>query len=371
MYTAQNFQGKQEVLNHLHLDGSLTKEYLFQFYQNKGEFPRLPERDIFGESIRCSEEDKILDSPEKIAAFQQGVLTKWDITDVFKISIDAMKTANDLMNCAASHCYYLLSQGVKFSEARFAPSYHINSSGDLYNLDEVVEAVLRGFEDGFKETGVKVGTTICIPRENDQEFIKNTFKSKDEKDQRYLFNSIDIVKTAIKYCEKGVIGIDLACYEPIAPAEDFLSAYRLTFDTHVGEMMKNDGANIRNIWSAVPLRLNGIGHAISLAKSQDLRYYVREADIRIESNPRSNLHCGFIKDVKDLELDKLIEMGVKVTINPDDLLWPEAHLADNLALVANPYGMDVVNQCIKNSIETSWVMNETEREEMLRTLQKV
>ena len=116
--------------------------------------------------------------------------------------------------------------------------------------------------------------------------------------------------------------------------------------------------------------MNGIGHAIPLGKRPKLAELAAKRGIRLESNPRSNLYCGFIKDIKNLKLDTLLGLGVKVTINPDDpSMWPAGHLADNLALVANSYGTDVVNQCIKNSIETAWELTPEEKTILIKNLQ--
>lgn len=387
-YIAQDFHGRQPVINHIHWDGSIPPETLFKFYERKkqqlnrcerkNQQLKLPEKDIHGNSAAySSEEEKLIDSPEKLAQFQQGLLTKWDIIDVFKVPIGAMKSDHDLISMAAAHCEYLQLQGVKYAETRFAPSYHLNPKGRLFTLDDVIKNALLGFQLGEERTGVKTELIICINREIDQNYLIG----------KSLVNSIDVVKAAIAFSDteitgnkltgnrlkKGVIGIDLACYEPCAPPDDFLSAYRLTFDTplkrtvHAGEMMGSDEANLRNIRYAVEhLRPDGLGHAIPLHKDRELVEIVAKRGIRIESNPRSNLHCGFIKDVKELGLDVLVENGVKVTINPDDpMMWPEGHLADNLALAANAYGVGIVDQMIRNSVETAWGLTEAEKKFLL------
>ena len=370
IYLAQDFQGWQPVVNHLHWDGSLPPKVLFDFYQSRGQILKLPDKDILGKLIRyANPAQQLISSTEKLAEFQEGLLSKWSIIDVFKLPIGAMRIDHDLISMAVAHCHYLKEQCIIYSETRFAPSYHINPRGNLNSLDEVVKTALAGFRIGYSQTGVKVNPIICIPRENDREFLNGN--------PRYPVNSIDIVKTAINHCEEKtikVIGIDLVCYEPCAPAQDYLSAFRLTFDTplkrtiHVGEMIGSDQANLRNIRYVLKhFRPHGLGHALPLHQDQRLVEIVASQQIRIESNPRSNLHCGFIKDVTELGLNTLIEAGVKVTINPDDtFMWPQGHLADNLALVANAYSLETVKQTIVNSIETAWGLSQDEKIKLLQ-----
>src|SRR3989344_6461629 len=147
-YTAENFQGKQPAINHLHWDGSIPAEALFAYYQDQGQVLELPDKDIAGNPIHYDDpQSKIIDSAEKLAQFQQGLLTKWDIVDVFKIPIGAMKTPGDLQRMAIAHCEYLQSQRVVYAETRFAPAYHLNpddhnSRNRLPTLNDVIEHTL-------------------------------------------------------------------------------------------------------------------------------------------------------------------------------------------------------------------------------------
>lgn len=91
--------------------------------------------------------------------------------------------------------------------------------------------------------------------------------------------------------------------------------------------MCDEKENLKNIYTAITLLcVNGIGHAIPLHKrfyrGHDLVELMVTQSIRLESNPVCNYQF-FISDIADLQLHKLVDLGVIVTINPDDpAMWP-------------------------------------------------
>ena len=116
------------------------------------------------------------------------------------------------------------------------------------------------------------------------------------------------------------------------------------------------------------LRTDGIGHGIHLYQNPDLVELMVEKNIRLESNPVSNLVGGFIKNAADLHLDTLVKAGVKVTLNPDDpAMWNNGALAHNLYLVGKLYGNEFVDTVLKNAVETAWGLSEEEKRELLQS----
>lgn len=342
-------QRRTNVLNHIHWDGSIPVENLWEHYQQKQEGLFLPERYIDGTKV---DRDRRIQSADDLREFQTNLFTKYDIVSVFSIPVGAMQTAEDLKVMAAAHCKYLKSQGTVYAESRFAPWYHTKRG---LTIDQVIGHALEGFAQGLEETGVIVKPIICINREVDPEEAKK------------------IATAALHFAEQGVVGIDLACYEPPFPPEKFKEAYALTFDSplkrtvHADEMCTEE-EGIRHLYTAInELRADGIGHGIHLWKHPDLIELIAEKGIRLESNPISNLTCSFIHDIAELHLDLLVKRGVKVTINSDDpAMWSNGDLAHNLYAVGKLYETGFVNTVIQNAIETAWGVTETEKKVLLQ-----
>ena len=340
----EQLRQREVFVHHIHWDGSLPADALFAFYQRRGKPLLLPERDVHGTHlIYASEAQREIDSEEKLREFQMGLLTKYDITDVFAVPIGAMQTEQDLKEMAVAHCRYLQSQNIPYAETRFAPYYHMQEG---LSMDRVIGYTLEGFAQGREETGVIVQPIVSINREIDGA------------------TSQDIVKAALRFAGKGIVGIDLVCYEVGNPPEKHADAFALTFDSplqravHAGEMCTEE-ENLKNMYTAITqLRAHAIGHGIPLHKrkhkNHDLVELMVERSIRLESNPISNYYF-FIDDIQDLHLDALVDAGVLVTINPDDpAMWPNGDLVHNLYVVGKLYGDAFVDTVIDNSIRAAW-----------------
>ncbi len=345
---------------HLHWDGSIPVESLFSLAEKRGRQLFLPDTDLNDQTITyTSDAERLIDTPKKLREFQYGLLTRYKMGDVFGIPISFMQTKENLTEMARALCQYLKQQNSPYAEVRFAPQYHLQAG---LSLDQVIGYSLYGFLQGEEETGVKTGLIISIGREAPAEIGEA------------------VVKSALNFAERGVVGIDLACYEPGNPPEKHLPAFRLTFDSplkrtvHAGEMCSKE-ENLRNIYVALTeLRADGIGHALPLYQGVhqgvDLTERMACHKIRLESNPLSNYQF-FIQDLEDLHLDELVRAGVRVTINPDDpAMWEHGDLADNLYFLGKLYGDNFVRNVVDNSVQAAWGLSEGEKEAYLEEMDK-
>ncbi len=343
---------------HIHWDGSIPFEDLFNFYKKQGKEIPTPDQDLQGNPVPK------IETLEQLHQFRDGLFSKYDIVDVFKIPTMAMQTAEDLKTMAIAHCQYLSRQNTFYAETRFAPWYHTQEAGrgSALTLSQVIGHALEGFELGRQNWGATVRPIICINRETSPE------------------NAEKIVRAALEFQDDGVVGIDLACYEPPFPPELFRRAYELTFDSelmrtvHADEMVSQTEGR-RNLYtSLVALRANGIGHGIHLHRFPDLLELMAAWNVRHESNPISNVTCAsatHITNPADLHLDKVMEAGVNVTINADDpAMWPNGDPAHNLYVVGKLYGDRFVEAVLRKAIDSAWGMSELEKEHHHQLLTK-
>ena len=329
-------------LFHIHWDGAIPPEAIYNLSKKKGLNLELPDFDINDNRIDYkNKDDKALNSVDKIKQFQRA-LRKYKMVDVFNLAINLMQTKEDLIDLAIAHCNYLKDQNVEYAEVRFAPQYHTKEG---LTIDKVIGYSLEGFEKGMEKTGVRVRLILTIGREIDSE------------------QSVKLVKEFLKFKnDKRVWGIDLAGEEIGNPPEKHYEAFKLTFDSpfkrtvHAGEMCDTK-TNLKNINTALTLlRANGISHAIPLYKryykNHDLIELFIENNVRLESNPISN-YTFFIDNVEDLHLDEVLNAGVLVTINPDDpAMWDFGDEVYNLYFLGKLYGDQFIKKVVENSKKT-------------------
>lgn len=341
------------MINHIHWDGSIPAADLFALAQRKGRELLLPGKDSAGNQIMySSQESRVIDSIEKLRQFQQGLFRQYSIISVFAVPISFMQTREDLIAMAIAHCRDLQSQNTVYAESRFAPQYH---RFEGLSLSQVIGYALEGFEQGKEETGVIVNPVICIGREAEPDFGEA------------------VVDAALEFKNRNIIGIDIACDEHGNPPEKHYKAFQKTFDSnlkrtvHADEMVSEE-EGLRNIYTSITqLKVNAIAHGIHLPSRLyrgkiDLVELMVRHGIRYEANPISNYTCGFIKNIADLQLDKLDRDGVLVTVNPDDpAMWNNGDLAHNLYVVGKLYGHDFVKKVLQNAAKTAWGISGEEK----------
>ena len=129
--------------------------------------------------------------------------------------------------------------------------------------------------------------------------------------------------SADEYLQSGFFrSIDVCGGENVRPFEDFLPLYRkagrynLIRIMHVGESGTAD--DVRR--AVEVLELDEVHHGIGAAGSKDTMRFLSDNHIRLNVCPSSNVMLGYAKDYKDHPVKTLVDNGVEVTINTDDLL---------------------------------------------------
>ena len=68
------------------------------------------------------------------------------------------------------------------------------------------------------------------------------------------------------------------------------------------------------------LGLSEVHHGISACTSKETMRFLADNRIRLNVCPSSNVMLGYVKDYRDHPIRILVENGIQVTINTDDLL---------------------------------------------------
>lgn len=116
--------------------------------------------------------------------------------------------------------------------------------------------------------------------------------------------------------------LDLSGDEFAQPIEVFAPLYRrakaagLKLKAHVGEWGTAD-----DVWRAVELlELNEVQHGIAAADSPQVMRALADAGVRLHICPTSNLKLGRVARMADHPIRALVDAGVTVTLNTDDVL---------------------------------------------------
>jgi len=299
--------------------------------------------------------------------FKLPVHTYWEFCDLISAHPDKVRSQDDYL--AILHQYTekiqsspaaiersvhevigkeFRSSRVTLIELRFNPMKR-NLGGER-DLDHIIHAALRGMDRASLEYGTRAGLIFCLAREFPIEL-----------------NEI-IVKKAVKYRSRGVVGVDLAGAEThTLELGDQVEAYGELFararagglgvTVHTGEtpLTAADGVlKVLEHW-----RPSRIGHGIAAAHSEEAMRKLSERSVVLEICPSSNLRTRVVPGMDDLArvLRRFLEHDVRFTINTDGPYLLGTHLRQeyDMLLAADALTEAQAFRCIETARQATFI----------------
>ena len=269
---------------HLHLDGSLRPETVWELAKEQG--VELP--------AKSAEEVKYkMEVPEDCKTLEEYL-------ERFDLPLLVLQRADAFERVTFELVEDLANEGVDYAEIRFAPQLSVN--GGL-TQDEVVEAAIRGAERGMKAyPQIRVGLILCCMRGADNEAL-----------------NMQTVETAKKYIGDVVCAVDIAGAEGLFPTENFapvfakVREYGLSMTIHAGEAAGPDSMK-----TALSFGTKRIGHGVAAIDDSELIKRLIDEKVTLEVCVTSNYHTKVVPAINMHPIHKLLEKGVHVTVNSDN-----------------------------------------------------
>jgi adenosine deaminase len=275
---------------HAHVGGAVDPAIMWSIAHQQG--IRLPSKDYwqFVELITVSHPDKVNNLAEYDLIFRWTELIQSSPLAIERSVYETIGGAYRKSN-------------ITTYELRFNPMKR-NREGEQ-DLDHIISAAIRGQDRALLEyPQVRAGLILMMDR---------TFPLD--------LNAI-IVEKALRYRDRGIIGIDIAgppnpdfSYRAHQGLVDRAREAGLGITIHTGEE-----GRIEDMWEVVEyLRPDRVGHGILSAYDARLLERVARDGIVLEICPTSNLRTKAVRDLEELHhiLTTLKAGGVAVTINTD------------------------------------------------------
>jgi adenosine deaminase len=303
---------------HTHLGASVASDILWSLAHEQG--IALPVKDYweFDRLVTVSDPQGV----EDLDALNQ--IYQW--TELIQSSPLAVERS---VHAAIGGAYR--SQGITTLELRFNPMKR-NRGGER-DLDHIIMAATRGLDRASLEyPQVRAGLILMMDR---------TFNERQ--------NAV-IVEKAIRYRDRGIVGVDIAGprpsdgpypYRGLAPLIDEAREAGLGVTIHVGEEGGEHGiAEIAEVVET--LRPERIGHGILAVRDPDLMAALAAAGIVLEICPTSNLLTKALPDEGAIRqtIRAFVEHGVAFTIATDGPEMMRTHLRDELELLRRIGALD-------------------------------
>ncbi|MSQ04308.1 MAG: adenosine deaminase [Myxococcales bacterium] len=298
---------------HIHVGASVAPHIMWAIAHSQGF--KLPTKDYF-EFVEL-----ITVNPKKVKSLDDYLKILHDVTEKIQSSPSAIERS----------VYEIIGKEFRGSrvgriELRFNPMKR-NLEGER-DLDHIIHAAIRGMDRACLEYKVEAGLIFCLAREFRPEL-----------------NEI-LVDKAIKYRDRGVVGIDVAGPEShTIELDDSVGRYETLFERarsaelgttiHTGETLASGAEGV--IAVVERLKPDRIGHGIRAAYSEEALTRLADAGTLLEICPTSNLHTRAVRHLEEFRyiLGALQAKKIPFSINTDGTYLCRTNLAREYALLVD------------------------------------
>lgn len=298
---------------HIHVGASVAPHVMWTIAHQQGF--KLPVRNYW-EFV-----DLITANPRKVKSLEEylAILHTW----TERIQSSPMAVERSVYEIMGKE---YRSSRVEKIELRFNPMKR--NQGGQRDLDHIIHAALRGMDRARLEYGVEAGLIFCLAREFEPEL-----------------NEI-IVRKAIKYAHRGVVGIDLAGTEQhTIELSDSVDKYARMFQrardaglgttVHTGETSATSGEGVIAVMTK--LKPDRIGHGVRAAYNVDATKMLADTGTVLEICPTSNLNTRAVLHLEEFKyiLGTFQDAGVLFTINTDGTYLCGTNIQREFALLTD------------------------------------
>ena len=310
-------QGLPKVELHLHIEGSLEPELLFELAQrNNIDIP--------------------YESPQALRkAYEFEDLQSF--LDIYYQGANALRTEQDFYDLTWAYLERCKADNVIHTEIFFDPQTHTDRG---IEFETVINGIHRAMQDGNEKLGITSQIIACFLRHLSEE------------------SAIETLQSIVKHKDK-IVGVGLDSSELGHPPEKFKRAFQqakeagLLTVAHAGE----EGPAQNIIDSVEMLGVSRVDHGVRCVEDASLVEALIESKMPLTVCPLSNIKLCVFDEMEQHNIVDLLRKGVAVTINSDDPAYFGGYMTDNFMAVSNAHPMTKAElaQFTINAINASFI----------------
>lgn len=326
---AEFIRGIPKAELHIHIEGSLEPELIFAMAERNG--LALPYPSV--EALRAAYAFTNLQS----------------FLDIYYAGASVLITEQDFHDMAWAYFERAHADRVIHAELFFDPQTHTERGVDI---GVVIRGLKRACDAAQAQFGIRARLILCFLRHLSED------------------DAIATLEAAKPFLD-DIIGVGLDSSEVGHPPEKFARVFAMARDLglHVVAHAGEEGPP-EYIWSALDvLRVERIDHGVRSIEDERLMQRLIASGMALTVCPLSNLKLRVFKQLADHNLKRMLERGVRVTINSDDPAYFGGYLNQNYLETAAALGLDrdQIVVLARNSLEAAFT-TASERRADLDTL---
>jgi adenosine deaminase len=310
-------EGLPKVELHLHIEGSLEPELMFSLAQRNN-----------------------IDVPFNSVAEVRDAYNFSNLQDFLNIyyrGMSVLQTEQDFFDLTWAYLQKIAVQNVMHTEIFFDPQGHTERG---IEFETVLNGITRALHDGKQKLGISSCLIMCFLRHLSEE---DAFKTLEQ---------------ALPHKDK-IVGVGLDSSEVGHPPSDFENVFAkareegLLAVAHAGEEGPPE-----YIWEALDLlKVNRVDHGNRSLEDDGLVQRLVDEYIPLTVCPLSNLKLCVVSDLRNHPIRKMLDLGLKATINSDDPSYFGGYMNENFIQVTEALALEEshLTMITRNAIEASFL----------------
>ena len=311
---------------HLHIEGTFEPELMFEIAQrNKVEIP-----------YQSVEEVK--------KAYQFSCLQ--DFLDIYYAGASVLLYEKDFYDLTMAYFKHCAEEKVVHTEIMFDPQTHTKRG---ISFETVINGIQKAREDAKEKYGISSLLIMSYLRHLSEEDAFETLEQ--SLPYKHLIKAVGLDSS-----EKG------------NPPSKFQKVFEVSIkEGYVPVAHAGEEGPAEYIWEALDLlKIARIDHGNNCLTDEVLVKRLVDDKIALTVCPLSNLELKVVDDLKDHPLKKMLNLGLKATVNSDDPAYFGGYMNANFLQTAEALDLtkEDVKTLVKNSFEYS-LLSDDEKQKYL------
>lgn len=294
MTLADFIAGLPKAELHLHIEGSLEPELMFALAKRNK--VAIPYRSV----------------AEVRAAYAFSNLQ--DFLDIYYAGADVLRTQEDFHDLACAYFDRAAADGVRHAEIFFDPQTHTDRG---VPFAAVIEGLLAAMADAESRHGLTSRLILCFLRHLDEDAAFATLKTAEPWLHRIAGVGLD----------SSEVGHPPSKFARVFEAASALGLKRVA---HAGE--EGPPAYVHEALDL--LGIDRLDHGNRALEDPALVDRLRAEGMTLTVCPLSNLKLCVVDDIANHPIPKMLELGLRATVNSDDPAYFGGYVNDNFRALA-------------------------------------
>ena len=313
----QLIRGIPKAELHLHIEGSLEPQMMFELAERNG--IDIPYSSV--EDVRDAYEFNDLQS----------------FLDIYYTGAEVLQKTEDFFDLTLAYLKKMYNENVKHVEIFFDPQTHTDRG---IPFRTVVTGIHDALEAGKEKYGISSFLILCFLRHLSEEASLNTLEE------------------ALPF-KDWIEGVGLDSSEVGFPPENFTRTFSVAAENglrkvaHAGEEGPPE-----YIWSSLDsLGASRIDHGVRCTEDQNLVERIIKEQIPLTVCPLSNIKLCVFDKIEDHNIKKMLDQGIRVTINSDDPAYFGGYIDQNYIAVQQALNLseNEIIEIAKNGFRSSFL----------------